>query len=170
MPHLRAMLSAATPCDVRSYSSRMCSVNGKPATLKFEPIGTRDITSTPPPIATSTTPDEMRFAAKWIACWPEPHWRSTVVPGTSIGKPASSTTLRPMFAACSPTCETLPNTTSPTSAGSTPARVTTSRSTFAPSVTGCVPESMPSRRPMAVRTASMMTTSVAKRPPLLIAM
>ena len=43
-----------------------------------------------------------------------------------------------------------------------PTRSTTSRSTFAPSVTGCVPESMPLRRPMAVRTASTMTTSVAK--------
>ena len=26
-------------------------------------------------------------AAKWIACWDEPHWRSTDVPGTSTGKP-----------------------------------------------------------------------------------
>ncbi len=35
----------------------MYSVKGKPATWKFEPIGTRDMSSTPPPIAMSTTPD-----------------------------------------------------------------------------------------------------------------
>src|SRR5438270_435638 len=57
----------------------MCGVKGKPATWKFEPIGTRDMTSTPPPMATSTTPAAMRFAAKWMACWPGPHWRSCVV-------------------------------------------------------------------------------------------
>ena len=163
MPHLRAMLSAATPCDVRSYVSRMCSVKGKPATLKFEPIGTRDMTSTPPPIATSTTPDEIRFAAKWIACWPEPHCRSTVVPGTSIGKPASSDARcgrcsRPARRPAT-RCRRRRRRRAP---GRCRRASTTSRSTFAPSVTGCVPESMPFRRPIAVRTASTMTTSVAK--------
>ena len=43
--------------------------------------------STPAAIVMSHTPDWMRFAAKWIACCDEPHWRSTVVAGTSIGKP-----------------------------------------------------------------------------------
>ena len=28
------------------------------------------------------------WAAKWIACWLEPHWRSTVVAGTVSGQPA----------------------------------------------------------------------------------
>jgi hypothetical protein len=46
--------------------------------------------STPPPIATSWTPDAIRAAAKLTACWPEPHWRSSVVAGVSIGSPASS--------------------------------------------------------------------------------
>ena len=37
--------------------------------------------STPPPIATSWTPEAISAAAKLIACWAEPHWRSTVVAG-----------------------------------------------------------------------------------------
>ena len=41
--------------------------------------------STPAAIVMSQTPDWMRFAAKWIACCDEPHCRSTVVAGTSIG-------------------------------------------------------------------------------------
>ena len=36
-------------------------------------MGTRDMFSTPAPIATSHYPRaEMRFAAKWIACWSGP--------------------------------------------------------------------------------------------------
>ncbi len=78
--------------------------------------------STPPPIATSWTPDATRAAAKLTACWAEPHWRSTVVAGTSCGSPASSQALRPMLRPCSPNCWTQPATTSPTSFGSMPAR------------------------------------------------
>ena len=43
--------------------------------------------STPPPMATSWTPEAISAAAKLIACWAEPHWRSTVVAGVSIGQP-----------------------------------------------------------------------------------
>ena len=42
-------------------------------------------------------------AAKLIACWLLPHWRSTVVPGTVSGKPAPSSALRAMLTAWSPT-------------------------------------------------------------------
>ena len=45
--------------------------------------------STPPPMATSWTPEAISAAAKLTACWAEPHWRSTVVAGVSIGRPAS---------------------------------------------------------------------------------
>ena len=78
--------------------------------------------STPPPIATSWTPAAIRVAAKLTACWAEPHWRSTVVAGTSSGRPASSQALRPMLIACSPHCWTQPQITSPTSIGSMPER------------------------------------------------
>ena len=43
--------------------------------------------STPPPIATSWTPAAISAAAKLTACWAEPHWRSIVVAGVSIGRP-----------------------------------------------------------------------------------
>jgi hypothetical protein len=82
--------------------------------------------STPPPIATSWTPEAIRAAAKFTACCAEPHWRSTVVAGVSIGSPASSQALRPMLIACSPNCCTQPATTSSTSAASIPARSMTS--------------------------------------------
>ena len=78
--------------------------------------------STPPPMTTSWTPEATSAAAKLIACWAEPHWRSTVVAGVSIGSPASSQALRPMLIACSPNCCTQPATTSSTSAASIPAR------------------------------------------------
>ena len=43
--------------------------------------------STPPPITTSWTPAAISAAAKFTACCAEPHWRSTVVAGVSIGRP-----------------------------------------------------------------------------------
>src|SRR3970282_1587544 len=52
----------------------------------FTPSGTRDIASTPPPMVISQVPAWIRFAAKWIACWLEPHWRATVVAGGSCRK------------------------------------------------------------------------------------
>ena len=57
-----------------------------------------------------------------MACWLEPHWRSTVVPGTDSGKPAPSRALRAMLTAWSPTCVTAPAMTSSIWAGSTPVR------------------------------------------------
>ena len=56
-------------------------------------------------------------AAKLTACWAEPHWRSTVVPGVSIGRPSCSHALRATFRPCSPNCETQPAITSSTSRG-----------------------------------------------------
>ena len=56
------------------------------------------------------------WAAKWMACWDDPHWRSTVVAGTDSGKPAASTALRPMLTAWAPTCMTQPMITSSTRA------------------------------------------------------
>ena len=39
-------------------------------------------------MATSYWPESSPAAAKWMDCWDEPHWRSTVVPGTDSGQPA----------------------------------------------------------------------------------
>ena len=78
--------------------------------------------STPPPMTTSWTPEATSAAPKLTACWAEPHWRSTVVAGVSIGSPASSQALRAMLMPCSPNCCTQPETTSSTSEASMPAR------------------------------------------------
>ena len=79
-----------------------------------EPIGTRDMLSTPAPITTSCAPESTPWAAKFTACWPEPQKRLMVVPGTSMGKPAIRTAARPMFMPCSPVWVTQPTTTSST--------------------------------------------------------
>src|SRR5580704_5755549 len=68
-----------------------------------------------------------------------------------------------MFTACSPVCMTHPKITSSTIAGSIPARPVTSRSTCAARMTGCTSRRSPLRwlpRPIGVRTASTITTSV----------
>src|SRR5712691_6659481 len=69
----------------------------------FEPMGTRDIISTPPEMTRSSWPAQTAAAALKFVCIEEPHCRSTVVPQTETGQPAVSATLRPMFHACSST-------------------------------------------------------------------
>ena len=93
------------------------------------PIGVRDMTSTPPATATSYCPLSTPAAAKWTACWEDPHCRSTVVPGTDSGHPAERTAVRAMSKVCSPTCDTQPQTTSSTTTGSMPVRSTSARRT-----------------------------------------
>jgi hypothetical protein len=84
----------------------------------------RLITSTPQARATSTTPLPTSAVARLVACWLEPHWVSTVVLATDIGRPAASHAVRVMLNACSPTWLTQPPTTWPISAGSMPVRST----------------------------------------------
>ena len=160
MPYLRATSSAEMPWGTMSYCSSSSGGKGTPGPWRtVEPIGTRVIDSTPPAIVMSAMPLWIRLAAKWIACWLEPHWRSTVVAGVSTGKPAVSQALRPMFTDCSPVCMTVPQTTSSTSAGSIPARLISSWRTIDPSSTGWKSLSFPFRLPSGVRTASTITAS-----------
>ena len=100
--------------------------NGKPylPSATDAPIGTRVMFSTPAAMTTSYAPAITPCAAKCAACCDEPHWRSTVVPGTDSGNPAASAALRAMLMPCSPTCMTQPMITSSTSAGSRPLRST----------------------------------------------
>ena len=56
----------------------------------FEPIGTRDIISTPAETTRSSWPDATAAAALKFPCIDEPHWRSTLVPHTVSGQPATS--------------------------------------------------------------------------------
>src|SRR5207253_1531649 len=82
-------------------------------------------------------------AAKWMACCPEPHWRSTVVPGTVMGRTEESTTPRPRFPDCAPTWPTQPKMTSSTAAGSILLRWTRAFTTAAPRSAGWVFLSLP---------------------------
>ena len=59
----------------------------------------------------------------------------------------------------SPTCDTQPQITSSTIAGSMPARSTSSLSTIADRSAACMSDSPPLRLPTGVRTASTMTVS-----------
>jgi hypothetical protein len=83
--------------------------------------------STPPATTSSCAPDATSDAARFTACWADPHWQSIVVAGVSSGSPACSHALRPMLSICSPYCWTQPATTESTRAGSTPARSSSSR-------------------------------------------
>src|SRR5579859_2668961 len=94
-----------------------------------------------------------------MACWLDPHWRSTVVPGTLSGNPAASAALRPTFKPCSPTWLTQPTMTSSISPASMPVRLTSAASTSAIKSTGCQSFNRPFLRPTAVRAASTITAS-----------
>ena len=130
----------------------------------LEPMGTRLMTSTPHPTATSTTPDATRAVARLVACWDEPHWLSTVVAAAEMGSPAASHAVRVTLKACMPTWLTQPPTTWPTSAGSMPDRSMSAFWTVPSSSAACMVDSPPLRRPTGVRTASTMTTSRMRRP------
>ena len=103
--HSFAISSAEIPCITMSKRS----VTSSDIEPRFEPIGTRDIISTPPETTRSSWPDHTAAAALKFVCIDEPHCRSTVVPHTVTGQPAVSATLRPMFHACSSTCVTQPH-------------------------------------------------------------
>ncbi len=113
--------------------------------------------STPPPMTMSMAPDATAWAAKCTACWAEPHWRSTVVPGTVSGNPAARAALRPMFMACSPTVMVQPKITSSTRAGSRSLRATSACRGWAARSTACHPERRPFFFPTGVRTTSTIT-------------
>ena len=83
---------------------------------------TRLIDSPPPPMAISTPSKITERAANAIACKPDAHWRSMVVPAVVTGRPARSSALRAMLVPVVPCCMAQPITTSSTSAGSIFAR------------------------------------------------
>src|SRR6185295_17606074 len=103
-PHCSAISSAETPCGTISQRSSSSGARSPP----LEPIGTRDIDSTPAATTTSSWPADTAVAAVNAACSDEPHCRSTVAPGTDSGHPATSAAIRATFQPCSPTCETQP--------------------------------------------------------------
>src|SRR2546428_12679345 len=117
IPYLRAISSAEMPCGTRSYSSISSGGKGVPGDTAFDPIGTLLIDSTPPAIVMSQTPDWIRLAAKWSACWLDPHWRPAGGAGGGTGKPAVRHAVGPTFNDCSPTWLPPPKTTTLTCSG-----------------------------------------------------
>ena len=113
------------PCGTISKRSSSASERSPP----LEPIGTRDIDSTPADTTRSRCPAWIAAAAFMFPCIDEPHCRSIVDPHTDSGHPATSGAMRPMFQPCSPTWLTQPICTSSTSAGSSPTRSTSAFST-----------------------------------------
>src|SRR5436305_605987 len=153
--HSSAISSAEIPCGTISHCSSSFSERSPP----LEPIGTRDIDSTPADTTRSSWPDQIAAAALKFDCIDEPHCRSTVVPATDSGQPATSGAMRPMFQPCSPTCDTQPIWTSSTSAGSNAWRPTRSFSTCPASSSARIFDSDPFRLPIGDRTASTIRAS-----------
>ncbi len=143
------------PCGTSCHRSSSRGERSPP----FEPIGTRDIISTPAEITRSSCPDQIAAAALKFVCIEEPHCRSTVVPQTVSGQPATRGTMRPMFQPCSPIWVTQPNCTSSISAGSAPVLAARAFSTCAASSSPRIVESVPPRLPIGLRTASTINAS-----------
>ena len=117
--------------------------------------GARLIDSTPPATTTSASPQAIWREATIAASRLDPHSRFTVVAGTEVGRPASSTAIRATFRLSSPAPLALPSTTSSTCAPSSPgARSTSVRTTSAARSSGRTPDRAPPYRPKGVRTAS----------------
>ena len=85
----------------------------------------------------------MAWAAEMIACSPLPHSRFTVNAGVVTGRPPLTAATRPRYMSLVSVWITLPKTAWPTSAGSTPARDTASRTTAAARSHGGTPASPP---------------------------
>jgi hypothetical protein len=90
---------------------RVGKPSGWPASMAEE-MGIWVMVCTPPTATTSWVPLITAWAAKCRACWLEPHWRSTVVPGTLSGRPAASQEVRAMSPAWEPMVSTQPKITS----------------------------------------------------------
>src|SRR5262245_23165752 len=154
-PHSAAIASAESPCGTICQRSSSLSERSPP----FDPIGTRDIISTPAETTRSSCPDQIAAAALKFVCIDEPHWRSTVVPATVSGQPATIGTIRPMFQPCSPIWVTQPICTSSTSPGSTSWRARSPFRTWAASSSPRIEESVPFFLPIGERTASTISAS-----------
>ncbi len=99
MPRRLAIRSAAVNWSGRSMSQDSArQLRSGPA---LAPSPTRLIASMPQAMPTSIAPMAISPAIRWLACWPLPHWQSTVVAPTCSGKPAVSQAVRVMLLDCS---------------------------------------------------------------------
>jgi hypothetical protein len=101
------------------------------ASGRLAKIGTSDMDSVPPTIATSASPSAMALAASMKVWIDVAHARAAVCASILRGRPAASTTSRAMLGAVTVGI-TWPNTTWSISSGSSSARSTSSRTTIVP--------------------------------------
>src|SRR6266851_4111696 len=118
----------------------------------------RLIDSAPPATATSQSPSLIAWAADTIACSPLPHSRLTVKAGVCTGRPPLTAATRLRYMSRGSVWITWPKTAWPTSPGSTPARLTASRTTVAARSQGGTAARPPPYLPIAVRTADSTRT------------
>ena len=119
----------------------------------------RLITSAPPATAASQSPSMIACAADTMACSPLPHSRFTVSAGVSTGRPPLTAATRDRYMSLFSVWSTLPNTAWPTWAGSTPDRLTASRTTVAARSHGGTEARPPPNLPIGVLTPDRTNTS-----------
>src|SRR4051794_21958827 len=157
-----AIRSAPIPCGTKAVSY---AVSGSIAHAPpSEPIGTRDIDSTPPARTRSSQPEATFCAAMLTASRPEAQKRLSWTPATVFGRPALIAAVLAMSAPWSPIGVTQPRTTSSIRVGSScPLRASTSCISPTTRSTGLVACSEPLLLPFprGVRTASNTSASVA---------
>ena len=128
---------------------------GTPSAFRWARSGAVLMLSTPPARYSGCPPAATSRAASTIASRPEPHCRSTVMPGTLTGSPASRAASRATFP---PPPTALPITTSATDAGAAPASASRRAEHGGQEFMGAGrSSSAPLARQIGVRRAAMMT-------------
>ena len=149
-----AIKSAPMPCGVKPVAALVAGscAHAPPS----EPMGTRDMLSTPPATTKSSQPLATFCAAMFTASRPEAQKRLICTPDTRKSQPALSKAVLGKTEPCSPTGDTQPITTSSTSAGSKSWRACSWFSNPPSKSTGLTLCKLPSFLPLprGVRTAS----------------
>ena len=100
---LRDLLVAVARLPARRPGERrLVNPNGSPASIADDDRDLAHVLHAAGDDEVAACPTSRACAAKCTACCDEPHCRSTVVPGTSSGKPATSQQVRAMSPACGP--------------------------------------------------------------------
>ena len=184
MPSTAASSSAVSGMEYVILPSRESSPEAKRSFTKRQPMevskvspglakalvgfsvtqGARLMDSVPPAMTMSAAPALIMCEAMMMADSPEAQSRFTVMPGTSLGKPASSAARRATLRFSSPAPLALPRMTSSTTAGSSPSRATSSCSVSAARSSGRTLDSAPPYLPTGVRTPPTRNASVIVAP------
>ena len=111
-PSRRAWRSGRRRCPAARSRCAMLVLGSCDQAPPSEPIGTRDMLSTPPATTRSSQPLATFCAAMFTASRPEAQKRLICTPATLTSQPALSAAVLAITEPCSPTGETTPMTTS----------------------------------------------------------